>query len=138
MTPNDQSRSSTKVSRPLSASLSEQLQVPFWLLRHISLCRVAFGGSLRPIEVQIEELQTALVTIEAQEHPECTVTLLRAILSLLELKKIDERLKSRSVRGVRSQCMSPELQLQEIQLRSTVQGCLHEHANKRWYPKTGS
>jgi len=135
MTPNDQSRHSTKFSRPLSASLSEQLLEPSWLLRHVALCRVVFGRSVRSDEDQFNEFQTALVTIEAQQHPECTATLLRTMLSLLQLKKIDQEIKSRSRRVVRSPCLLPELQLQEIQLRSTINGCLREHANKPWYPK---
>jgi len=135
MTPNDQSHRSTKVPRFLSVSLPQQLLVPSCLLRHIFLCRIAYRNSSRPFDDQIEELRIVLLAIEAQQHPECTATLLRTMLSLLELKKIDQEIKSRSRRVVRSPCLLPELQLQEIHLRSTISGCLREHANKPWYPK---
>jgi len=135
MTSNERSHNSTKVPRFLSASLPQQLLVPSFLLRHIVLCRLALRNSSRPFDVQVKELQTILLAIEVQQHPECTATLLRTMLSLLELKKIDQEIKSRSRREVRSPCLSPELQLQEIQLRSTINGCLREHANKPWYPK---
>ena len=108
MTTNDQPHLSTKVARFLSTSLSEQLLVPSSLLRHIVLCRIAYRNSSRPFDDQIEELRTALVTIEAQQHPECTATLLRTMLSLLQLKKIDQEIKSRSRRVVRSPCLLPE------------------------------
>jgi len=135
MTTNDQPHRSTKVPRFLSTSLSEQLLVPSSLLRHIVLCRIAYRNSSRPFNDQIEELRTVLLTIEAQQHPECTATLLRTMMSLLELKKIDQEIKSRSRRVVRSPCLLPELHQQEIQLRSTINGCLREHAKKPWHPK---
>jgi len=106
------------------SALAKQLRSPSWIIRHVTLCRVAIAGDHRPLEVRREELSAALAELKSPPCYECITALLNCELRLVEMRLSEPAGR----RKTSSYWSTVDLEFQAAQLRSTSAACLREHA----------